>query len=167
MCTFVSFRCIHFICSYYFDKHPSLCKQFSWYQSPDKGYWNQNAAELTVPFEENFDWAHQRKLEKYEDLREQYIRNGWITNVFTRISIYMYIHTYLNIYIYIYIYIYSHLSSFKLKTLCARLYLFVVYILFAPIISTSIHRCVNNSPDIKVLMNVIETKTFNVDFTSQ
>ena len=24
--------------------------------------------ELTVPFEENFDWAHQRKLEKYEDL---------------------------------------------------------------------------------------------------
>ena len=27
--------------------------------------------ELTVPYEENFDWAHQRKLEKYEDLREQ------------------------------------------------------------------------------------------------
>ena len=26
--------------------------------------------ELTVPYEENFDWAHQRKLEKYEDLRE-------------------------------------------------------------------------------------------------
>ena len=26
--------------------------------------------ELTVPFEENFDWAHQRKLEKYKDLRE-------------------------------------------------------------------------------------------------
>ena len=27
--------------------------------------------ELTVPFEENFDWAHQRKLEKYENQREQ------------------------------------------------------------------------------------------------
>ena len=38
--------------------------------------------ELTVPYEENFDWAHQRKLEKYEDLREQCVRNGWITNVF-------------------------------------------------------------------------------------
>ncbi len=35
-----------------------------------------------VPFEENFDWAHQRKLEKYEDLQEQCVRNGWITNVF-------------------------------------------------------------------------------------
>ena len=38
--------------------------------------------ELTVPFEENFDWAYQRKLENYEDLREQCVRNGWITNVF-------------------------------------------------------------------------------------
>ena len=38
--------------------------------------------ELTVPFEENFDWAHQRKLEKYEDLLEQCVRNDWITNVF-------------------------------------------------------------------------------------
>ena len=38
--------------------------------------------ELTVPFEESFDWVHQRKLEKYEDLREQCVRNGWITNVF-------------------------------------------------------------------------------------
>ena len=38
--------------------------------------------ELTVPFEENFNRAHQCKLEKYEDLREQCIRNGWITNVF-------------------------------------------------------------------------------------
>ena len=38
--------------------------------------------EVTVPFEENFDWAHQRKLEKYEDLREQCVRNGWITNIF-------------------------------------------------------------------------------------
>ena len=28
-------------------------------------------------------WAHQRKLEKYEDLREQCVRNGWITKVFS------------------------------------------------------------------------------------
>ena len=28
-------------------------------------------------------------------------------------------------------------------------------------------RCVNNFPDIKALMMVIETETFNVDFTSQ
>ena len=46
-------------------------------------------------------------------------------------------------------------------------YLFVVYIFLAPVISTSIHDCVDNSPDIKVLVNVIETETFNVDFTSQ
>ena len=51
--------------------------------------------------------------------------------------------------------------------LCARLYLFVVYILFAPFISTSIHRRANSSPDIKVLMKVIDTETFNVDFTSK
>ena len=30
--------------------------------------------ELTVPYEENFDWAHQHKLEKYEDLWEQCVR---------------------------------------------------------------------------------------------
>ena len=35
------------------------------------------------------------------------------------------------------------------------------------VISTSIHRCVNNSPDIKVLTKVIGTETFNVGFTSQ
>ena len=59
------------------------------------------------------------------------------------------------------------LNTFKLRTLCARLYLFVVYLVFAPVFSTSIHRCENNSPDIKVPMNVIETEMFYVDFTSQ
>ena len=38
--------------------------------------------ELTVPYEENFDWADQRKLEKYEDLRKKCVGNGCITNVF-------------------------------------------------------------------------------------
>ena len=37
--------------------------------------------ELTVPFE-NFNWSHLHKLEKHEDLQEQYVRNGWITNIF-------------------------------------------------------------------------------------
>ena len=59
------------------------------------------------------------------------------------------------------------LNTFKLLTLCAHLYLFVVCILFAPVISTRIHRCVNNSSDIKVLKKVIEIETFNVDFISQ
>ena len=45
--------------------------------------------------------------------------------------------------------------------------IFVIYILFASVIFTSIHRWVNNSQDIKVLMKVIKTETFNVDFTSQ
>ena len=54
---------------------------------PDIVIWSVKAKkvfviELTVPYEENFDWAHQRKLEKYEDLREQCVRKGWITNVF-------------------------------------------------------------------------------------
>ena len=46
-----------------------------------------------------------------------------------------------------------------------HVYIFsVVYILFAPVISTSIHRRVNNS-DINVLMKTIETETFNVGIT--
>ena len=44
---------------------------------------------------------------------------------------------------------------------------FLIYILFAPVISTSIHRCVDNSHGIKVLMKVIKTETFNVGFTSK
>ena len=51
-------------------------------KSPQKQKKKVFVIELTVPFEENFDWAHQRKLEKYEDLREQCVRNGWITKVF-------------------------------------------------------------------------------------
>ena len=40
---------------------------------PDIVIWSVKAKkvfiiELTVPYEENFYWAHQRKLEKYEDL---------------------------------------------------------------------------------------------------
>ena len=34
--------------------------------------------ELKVTFEENFDWAHQRKLEKYEDLGEKCQK--WLDN---------------------------------------------------------------------------------------
>ena len=54
---------------------------------PDIVIWSTKAKnvfviELIVPYEENFDWAHQCKLEKYKDLREQWVRNGWITIVF-------------------------------------------------------------------------------------
>ena len=38
--------------------------------------------ELTIPFETNIDWAHQRKLEKYEDLREQCTKNDWSIDIF-------------------------------------------------------------------------------------
>ena len=55
------------------------------------------------------------------------------------------------------------LNTFKLWTLCARLHLFVVYFLFAPVVLASIHRYENYS-DIQVLMMVTETETFNVDF---
>ena len=40
-------------------------------------------AELTIPFETNIDWVHQRKLEKYEDLQEQCTKNDWSTNIFS------------------------------------------------------------------------------------
>ena len=40
-------------------------------------------------------------------------------------------------------------------------------ILFAPVITTSIHCYVNNLHDIQILMNVIKTETFNVGFTSK
>ena len=43
---------------------------------------------------------------------------------------------------------------------------FVIYILFDPDISTSIHRYVNDSRGIKVLIKVIKTEMFNVGFTS-
>ena len=59
------------------------------------------------------------------------------------------------------------LNTFKLRMLYACLYLFVVYILFAPIILTSIHCCVYNSHDIEVMGKVIKTETFNVGFTSK
>ena len=59
------------------------------------------------------------------------------------------------------------LNTFKLRMLYAHFYLSIVYILFVPVNSISIHHCVNNSHDIKVLMKVIKTKMFNVGFTSQ
>ena len=54
---------------------------------PDLVIWSVNSkkvimAELTIPFEANIEWADQRKLEKYEDLREQCIKNGWSTDIF-------------------------------------------------------------------------------------
>ena len=56
-------------------------------QRPDLVIWSVNSkkviiTELTVPFEDNIIWAHQRKLKKYEDLREQCIKNGWSTDIF-------------------------------------------------------------------------------------
>ena len=35
-----------------------------------------------IPFEANINWVHQQKLEKYKDLREQCIKNGWSTDIF-------------------------------------------------------------------------------------
>ena len=56
-------------------------------QRPDLVIWSVNSkkviiAELTIPFETNIDWAHQRKLEKYEDLQEQCTKNDWSTDIF-------------------------------------------------------------------------------------
>ena len=48
--------------------------------------------------------------------------------------------------------------TFELRTLCVRLYLFVVYFSFDPVISASIRRYVNYSY-IQVLMMVTETET--------
>ena len=53
----------------------------STHQHPDLVIWSVNSkeviiAELTIPFKVNIDWAHQCKLEKYEDLREQCVKNG-------------------------------------------------------------------------------------------
>ena len=56
-------------------------------QRPDLVIWSVNSkkviiAELTIPFEININWAHQRKLEKYEDLLEQCTKNDWSTDIF-------------------------------------------------------------------------------------
>ena len=59
----------------------------STHQRPDLIIWSVNSkkviiAELTIPFETNFDWVHQWKSEKYEDLREQCTKNDWSTDIF-------------------------------------------------------------------------------------
>ena len=45
-----------------------------------------------------------------------------------------------------------------MNTMCTFVYIFVVYFLFAPVISASIHRSVNYS-DIQLLVIVTETET--------
>ena len=52
-----------------------------------RSIWSVNSkkvmvTELTIPFEANMDWAHQRKLEKYDDLREKCVKNGWSIDIF-------------------------------------------------------------------------------------
>ena len=70
------------------DRQPAFTTEItSTRQRPDLVIWSVNSkkviiAELTIPFEANIDWAHQRKLEKYEDLRELCIKNGWSTDIF-------------------------------------------------------------------------------------
>ena len=56
-------------------KHPNIV---IWSVEAKKAF----VIELTIPFEENFDRANKRKLEKYEDLQELCVTNSWITNVF-------------------------------------------------------------------------------------
>jgi len=38
--------------------------------------------ELTCPWEENAEWAHERKLEKYEELKNEIESNGWAVSVY-------------------------------------------------------------------------------------
>ena len=88
MCTFVSFRCIHFIGSCYLDKYPSLSEQFFWYESPSEGYLKLKRLTLAL---------HHNKF-TYLDY-----------SVFSTFFIY--------IYIYIYIYYKNNLSSSEFNIL--------------------------------------------------
>ena len=59
----------------------------STYPHPDLVIWSVNSKkviinEITIPFEVNINRVHQRKLEKYKDLWEQCIKNGWSTYIF-------------------------------------------------------------------------------------
>ena len=56
-------------------------------QRPELVIWSVNAkkviiAELIILFEVTIDLAHKRKLEKYEVLRDQCVKNGWSTDIF-------------------------------------------------------------------------------------
>ena len=56
-------------------------------QGPDIVIWVVDlrkvfVVELTIPFVERMNWALQYKLKKYEDLREQCVKNGCITDKF-------------------------------------------------------------------------------------
>jgi len=49
------------------------------------GYFQQKAillVELTVPWEENMEWAHERKLLRYEQLARDCKSEGWRCVVF-------------------------------------------------------------------------------------
>ena len=59
----------------------STCKH------PDLVIWSVNSkkviiADITIPFKANINWVHHDKLEKYEDLHEQCVKNGWLTDIF-------------------------------------------------------------------------------------
>ena len=56
-------------------------------QRPDMVIWSKKAkqlilAELTVPWEGNMSWAHERKLTRYEDIRLSCQERGWSCVVF-------------------------------------------------------------------------------------
>jgi hypothetical protein len=56
-------------------------------QRPDLIVFSENLKEtimmeLTVPWEENMGWAHERKLDRYEDLRAECLEKGWCCEVF-------------------------------------------------------------------------------------
>lgn len=54
---------------------------------PDVVLWSKKGktvvlCELTCPWEENAEWAHERKLTKYEGLKNEIANNGWSVKVF-------------------------------------------------------------------------------------
>ena len=60
--------------------------------SPDIVLWSRKGkavelCELTCPWEENAEWAHERKLTKYEGLKNEIASNGWLVKVFVKDSL--------------------------------------------------------------------------------
>ena len=109
-------------------------------QCPDIVIWSVKlkrifVIKLNVPFEENFDWAHQLKLEKYENLQEQCVRNSWITissqcilqpqPTGQDICIYMCVYIYIYIYIQRCIYINIHMNIYIDKYMYAYIYIYI------------------------------------------
>ena len=163
MCTFLSFRCILFICSCFLSKYLSLCELF-WYPSPDDGYWNRNVQCWlyiiinspiwimffcylhTVGFWSIFTFILSFRKNKYQIYSYTTSNTDDFKTIYIYENLFVFVYFLINRRVYLvslgnpsFLNIFPGardvLNTFELWTLCARSYLFVVYIFYLLLLS--------------------------------